>query len=69
MFFNNNVKEILKWCFSSKPAQEILVLFNRDKNTFRIYPMLQVLKLLNKDIEHTKGVFNIGDYVFLKERA
>jgi hypothetical protein len=69
VFFNNNVKEILKWGFSSKPTREILVLFNRDDNTFRIYPMLQVLKLLNKDITHTKGGFNIGDCVSFQRKG
>lgn len=68
-FFCKNAKKILRWGFSYKQNREILVLFDRETNIFRIYQMKEVLSRLDTDIQMTKGGVNIGNCVSFQRKG
>jgi hypothetical protein len=69
-FFEKNVNEILKWGFSFTKSREILALFERDSDTFRLYMMKDVLSKLNKDISISKkGNINIGNCISFQRKG
>lgn len=64
------VEKILEWAFSYKQSREILVLYERNSNVMRIYPMKEVLKQLSKEVSFTKkGNITIGDCVILQRKG
>ena len=69
-FFENNVDDIIAWAFSYKRSREIMVLYDRDQSIFRIYPMAETLKKLNKEIVFTpKGNIKIGECVSFQRKG
>lgn len=70
IFFKKEAKNIIKWGFSSTQSREIIVLFDRDANTFRIYPMKKVLNKSSDDIVFSvKGNVDIGECILLQRKG
>lgn len=68
-FFIKNKLDILKWCMSTTPSREILVLFNRTESKMLIYAMKDAINLLNGELVFTKGGFNIGECVSFQRKG
>jgi hypothetical protein len=67
--FKEKAKAILKRGFCENPSREILVVYNRDVSTVKIYPMKEVLSKLSTEIKFTKGGFNIGNCVSFQRKG
>jgi len=68
-FFTSRKTDILRWCMSSAPSREILVLFNRTSSKMLIYSMKEAIHVLDGGIEYSKGGFNIGECVSFQRKG
>ena len=69
MFFDTNIKRIVKWGFSENSSREILVLYNRTTSIVKIYAMKDILKNIFTEVKFTKGSINIGNCISFQRKG